>query len=227
MEPEKTTSIIWIIKEVVSRKVPLSWGDLTRPPWYTHDPCIAPTSVDEPSCDLSCGLYDEQAAEALEQLEDGAGVAQALIPAAQGDVFQQAALTKEPLVPALVVVHGWTEVAQSARDPVGGAGVDGEAVEGPDQQGGQNDPLGHAQEVGQRPAHAGPGGRDGLGEAVEEVEEEDGQAVGEARVAAAHIEGYRYGEDDGQQVDCAGHDVEDGPHGRVRGLGAAARGGPR
>lgn len=60
-------------------------------------------------------------------------------------------------------------------------------------------------------------GGDGFCEAVKEVKEEYRQAVSQARVATANIESYWYGENDGEQIHCAGYDVEDGPHGRVRG----------
>lgn len=60
-------------------------------------------------------------------------------------------------------------------------------------------------------------GGDGFCEAVKEVKEEYRQAVGQTRVATANIESYWYGENDGEQIHCAGYDVEDGPHGRVRG----------
>ena len=105
----------------------------------THHPCVTPPAVDEPPCDLASGLDDQQAAEPLEQLEDGARIAQRIVPRPQGYRLDEPLLTKEPLLPGLVVGRG--DLREGARHPAGAPRVDREAVEGPDQQRGDDDPL--------------------------------------------------------------------------------------
>lgn len=107
----------------------------------TYNPCVTAPSVDKPSCDLASGLYHQKTAEALKQLEDGARVAQSLVPTAQCKVLKQTALSKEPFMPTIRVLRNGANMTQCSRDPVGRARVDREAIQSPDQQRRQNDPL--------------------------------------------------------------------------------------
>lgn len=119
----------------------------------TYYPGVATPPVDEPPCDLPSGLDDQQAAEALEQLEDGARVAQAVVPPSEGEVLQHAALAEEPLVPAVGVFGGGPDVTEGPGDPVRGASIDGETAERPDEEARKDDPLEGAEDIGQGPAH--------------------------------------------------------------------------
>src|ERR1700710_2004839 len=64
----------------------------------TYHPSITTPSVHEPTCDLACSLYNQQAAEALGQLEERRGVSQHLVPGANRQHLEQAPGAKYPLL---------------------------------------------------------------------------------------------------------------------------------
>lgn len=165
----------------------------------THHPGVTSSSIDEPPRDLAGSLDDEQGAEALEQLEDGAGVSQQAIPTAQHDRLQHAVLAKEPLGPASA--PGLEDAAHGPLDPVRGAGVDGKLTERPYQHGGYGDPLQQAKGEENRVSYTRLVGGYDLDGGVEEVEDEEREAVGQPAVTTTDIEGDGDGEYDADEKD--------------------------
>lgn len=145
-------------------------------------------------------------------MEDGARIAQDLVPRTEGDRFDEATIAEDPFGPGGVL--SMAQSANSPRYPVGAACIDGEVVQGPDQEGGYDNPLGRLQHLGQGPPHPRVVGCCKLRSAVDEVEAEQRKAVGQAGVASAYIEGDGDGEDDGQEKDGTRDDTEEPPHGR-------------
>lgn len=123
----------------------------------TYHPSVAPPAVDQPSCNLPGCLNNQQAAEPLEELKDGAGIAQSLVPSSQRNRLDDTITPKEPVGPAarLGTVR---DVGEGAFNP-GAASIDREAVESPDEEGGDDDPLRPAHEGGEEPAYPRPLGR--------------------------------------------------------------------
>lgn len=156
----------------------------------THHPGVTPPAVDEPPRNLAGGLDNQQAAETLEQLEDGARVAQHIIPCAQRDRLHKALLPKEPVLPRLMVRR--RNMRESPRHPSRAPRVDREAAQRPDQQRRDNEPLRQADKAGKEPSYPRLLGCQELADAVEKVEEEEGERVGQAGIATPYVEGDGY-----------------------------------
>lgn len=118
----------------------------------TYHPAItSTTAIHEPSGDLASGLNDQQAAEALGELKDGGGPSQQTVPITQSDCFHQAIATEDPFVNR-AILRAFS--SKGALDPTAVIiRVHGEAVQGPDQQDGNEDPLGRANDDDQRRAN--------------------------------------------------------------------------
>lgn len=182
------------------------YSDMAR----TYHPSVAPPAVDQPSCNLSGCLDNQQAAEPFEQLEYGAGIAQSLVPSSQRNRLDDSIASKEPVGPA-ARLGAVRDVGEGAFNP-GAAGIDREAVQSPDEEGGDDDPLRPAHEGGEEPAYARPFRRKELAGAVEDVEEEEGERVGQAGITAADVKGERDREHDTQQEYRAREATEKPPH---------------
>lgn len=109
------------------------------------------------------------------------------------------------------------QAGDGSGNPVGAVGVDGEAMERPDQQSRNDNPLSGLDELGDAPSKARTVRSRKPKGAVDEVEGEEGQAVSQPTVATSYIEGDGNREDDGEQEDGAGEDAKEPPHRRVGG----------
>lgn len=89
------------------------------------------------------------------------------------------------------------ETTHGPGDPVRTIRIDGEAVQGPYQQAGDDEPLGGLECLHKGPSYTGVVGGDELDGAVDYIEGEEGEAVSQAAVLTADIEGYGDGEDYG------------------------------
>lgn len=119
----------------------------------TYHPHITPPAIHKISRDLARNLDDQQAAEALEELKDGTRVAEQTIPTTQGKGLYQALLTPKIFTPrARLVPCG--DRGEGALNPAGVLRVDREAIQGPYQECGDDDPLGQADQVGEEPSHS-------------------------------------------------------------------------
>jgi hypothetical protein len=178
----------------------------------THHPGITPTApVDQPSRDLARSLYDEQAAESLAELEEGSRPSQHPVPGANRHGLRQ------PIRPKYPLSRGRVARSLSVKGPLDPSTaivcIHREAVQAPDQQRGQDEPLRPSDGPYQRVAETTPVGRGEPEDGVEKVESSEREGVGEAAGSAADVEGDGYGRDDRGQED---HRAEDAckPHSR-------------
>lgn len=111
------------------------------------------------------------------------------------------------------------EAADGSRNPVGAVGVDGEAVQRPYQQTGDDQPLGGLEGFHEGPSYARVVWGCELDGAVDDVKDKQGEAVRQPAVLAADIERYGDGKNDGQKKNRAKDDVQEPPHRRVVGGG--------
>lgn len=158
-------------------------------------------------------MNDQQRTEAFEKLEDGTRVTQHAVPGTESDRLDEATLSKDVFVPGSSGLGSLKDAAEGSLDPARAPSVDGELAEGPDEQRGDDDPLRHAQEGADGPSQARLVGQGDADARVEEVVDEEAQAVGEAGVATTDIEGDGDGEDDGKEEDGAKEDAESPQHG--------------
>ena len=84
------------------------------------------------------------------------------------------------------------DVGEGTRHPIRASRIDRETAERPYQQRRDNDPLRQADQACEEPAHPRLFGRQELAGAVQEVEEEERERVGQAGIAAPDIEGDGY-----------------------------------
>lgn len=178
-----------------------------------YHPSIASTPIDEPSTDLAGGLDDQETAEALAELKDRDGPAQELVPRAQRDRLHEAVTAKQPFAHALL---DRSLAAKGALDPAAGAvGVDGIAVQVPDEQGRHQDPLHEPEQLDEEPSEArSRRGRDAQ-DRVDRVEGRQRQREGQPARAAADIEGQR-DQHDREQEKGKGRQHAKQPHPRGR-----------
>ena len=155
-------------------------------------------------------MDDEEAAEAFAELEKGGGEAQEVVPAPHGGRLKHAVWAKDPFPDGLVLCSFPTERPFHPAGPPG-VGVDREAVERPDEEGGQDEPLSPGEQLGHEGSEARSIGGGDAEDGVDEVEGGEREGKGQAAGSAAHVEGQRDGEDDGREEDDGGGDAYD-PH---------------
>lgn len=122
-----------------------------------YHPTVTTLAIDDPSGDLACGLDDQQAAEALCNLEGRGAISQRLVPGAYRGILQQALAAKDPVVHTLKVGSLGVKGALYPARVVGR--VDGEFVEAPYEQCGYCQPLRPSHEFTQEPSEARRVGR--------------------------------------------------------------------
>ncbi|KAI7326873.1 hypothetical protein KC326_g198 [Hortaea werneckii] len=166
-----------------------------------HPPVTAIFGVDQVAGDLSGGLDDEKAAEALSELEARCGVGEQLIPAAHQCVLKQALFAKDPFLQRglAVGVKRPGRVVKGFADPIGTVtGIHGEFVEAPNQQTGDDEHLCREPEEGE-----------------DEVVDGEREGEGKAACASADVEGEWNGEDDGEEEGGAGEESQEHHRGQV------------
>lgn len=175
-----------------------------------HPDVAAVRRVDEIARDLAGGLDDEQAAEAFGELEDGRGVSQQFIPAADEEVLHYTFPAEYPISHAGTLMERFGGVVEGSAHPARVVGTfHAELVQAPDQESGDEERL-QCREGVDGPSSAGGGGGCCEAQAGEdEVVCGETEAEGEATRSAADVERERDGEDDAGEEGGALEDAEE------------------